>query len=312
MAFPPRVYDGGALAEARAAWAHVARVIGEFEPVALVVAPADAAAAAAALPGEVSLVEAPLDDAWARDIGPTFVRDPEGRLAAVDWRFNGWGAQAWARWSHDDEVAAVIAAHEGVERHRSDLVNEGGGIEVDGAGTVVITETVQLDPRRNPGLARDDVESRLRATLGVHRVLWLARGLDGDYQEFGTRGHVDLVVKFLSPTRAVFHDQRNPAHPDYAVSRAARALLEAAGYEAIGLRAPARESVDGRRCDWSYVNCYLANDALVLGVYDDEADDAAVATLRTLVPDRRVVTVDARALFALGGGVHCITQQQPR
>ena len=276
----------------------------------MVVDPADVAVAHGMLGGAAELVPVALDDAWARDIAPTFVSDGTSVLA-VDWTFNGWGAQPWAAWDQDQHVARAVSAHAGVDSFFSDLVNEGGGIEVDGAGTVVLTSTVQLDPGRNPDLSRADVEARVHAALGTSRALWLARGLAGDYLEFGTRGHVDLVVKFVAPAVAVVHDQADPSHPDHEASAAAHALLVAAGVDVVALAAPTTREVAGRICDWSYVNCYVCNDAVILGVYGDERDDAAAGVFRTLFPRREVVCVDARPLFALGGGVHCITQQQP-
>lgn len=312
MAFPPAVYEGAiSLADARSAWARVAGAISQFEPVRMLTTPDARDAARLALGTRVTLVEVALDDAWARDIGPSFVRDARGELVAVDWRFNGWGAQSWASWSHDDRVASCVASSIGVERFRSPLVNEGGGFEVNGEGVVVLTDTVQGDPGRNGSLSRTEIEADVHAALGTTKAVWLSRGLRGDYQEFGTRGHVDLVVKFLAPDLAVVHDQRDPAHPDYAISQEAQRTLRDVGIEVVGLRAPDTTVVDGRLCDWSYVNCYFVNGGLILGVYDDDADDDAVSTFRTLLPTREIVTVDARPLFALGGGVHCVTQQQP-
>ena len=312
MAFPVTAYGTSGAESARLAWSSVARTIAEFEPVSMLVRPEDHTAALEILAGSVELVPAELDDAWARDIGPTFVRDASGMTVAIDWRFNGWGAQSWARWQNDDRAAGVIAEAAGVRAVRSDIVNEGGGIEVDGAGRLVLTETVQRDPHRNPGRSREELEAEFRSRLGATSVTWLPRGLHGDYLEFGTRGHVDLLVKFVAPGVAVYHHQSNPEHPDAAVSQEIAGALAAAGIEAVPLSAPRRLDVEGRLCDWSYVNCYLANGVVVLGTYDDPADDAAAATLSDLLPGRKVVRVDARPLFALGGGVHCITQQEPK
>src|SRR5699024_157873 len=127
------------------------------------------------------------------DMGPTFVVSDEGRLGAVNWRFNGWGQQAWARWDNDQHVAARVAELAGAARIDSDLVNEGGGIQVDGQGTVLLTESVQLGSGRNPGLTHADVEAELARTLGTSHAIWFKRGLYRDYERFGTRGHVDIV-----------------------------------------------------------------------------------------------------------------------
>ena len=313
MIFPPSVYEGAlSLDDARAAWCDVARAISRFEPVQLLTRANDIAAAQDLLADTVTYVDATLDDAWARDVAPTFVFDDARELVGIDWTFNGWGAQPWAKWQNDDMLAREIARHLNISTYRSSLVNEGGGIEVDGAGRVILTDTVQLDPHRNPAMSRQDVEDEISRLLGVDSVTWLVRGLNGDYGEFGTRGHVDLLVKFIAPGVAIYHDQQNPEHPDFVVSQQIREVLERADIEATGVVAPARVSHNGRLCDWSYINCYFTNGGLVAGIYDDPADDAALKVLASVMTQREIVTVDARALFALGGGVHCITQQQPR
>lgn len=157
-----------------------------------------------------------------RDIGPTFVHADDGSVAAVDWVFNGWGGQDWARWDRDAKVGALIAEIAGVPLVSSPLVNEGGGIQVDGQGTVLVTDTVQLDPGRNPGLSRSDVEAELARTIGAAEVVWLPRGLTRDSERFGTRGHVDIVAAFTAPGRLLLHTQTAGAHPDTAVCRELR------------------------------------------------------------------------------------------
>ena len=156
MAFPCSGYSLGetqeAQHEARSTWAAVAHAVAEFEPVSMVVHPPERAIAEKYLSESIEIVEAPLNDAWMRDIGPTFVHAPDGSVAAVDWVFNGWGAQDWAEWDLDADIARVVAETAGTPIVSSDLVNEGGGVQVDGAGTVIVTDTVQRDPGRNPGI----------------------------------------------------------------------------------------------------------------------------------------------------------------
>ena len=317
MAFPPdsaaaRDLDADGLAEVRAAWAQVADAIVRFEPVTMVVDPADVDVARALLDPRVELLAARLDDAWMRDIGPTFVREDSGRLAAVDWVFNGWGAQHWARWESDAQVATVVAGAAGTPVVASPLVNEGGGIHVDGRGTVLVTETVQLDPGRNPGMTHAAVEAELRRTLGVDRVVWLRRGLARDYEDFGTRGHVDIVACFAGPDTVLYHDQRNPQHPDFAVSEEVRTVLADTGaWRLVPVPAPTVLRDDEGWVDYSYINHYVCNGAVILCAFDDPNDDAAAAILQDLYPDRQIVLVDARTIFSRGGGIHCITQQEP-
>jgi len=315
MAWPSSGYALGDseadIAEARGAWASVANAIVKHEPVTMFVDPSAADVAREWLDDRVAIVEAKLDDAWMRDIGPTFVRAPEGTLLGVDWIFNGWGAQSWAMWDHDAEIGRAVLASADVPVISSTLTNEGGGIHTNGDGTVLVTETVQLDPGRNPGWTREQVERELFDTLGATRFVWLPRGLTRDYDEFGTRGHVDIVAAFCNPTTVLYHDQRNPEHPDFAVSEEVRMILEAEGFELIAVPAPETLRDDEGFVDYSYINHYVCNGAVILCGFDDPNDEVAKGILEKAYPGRTVELVDARALFARGGGIHCITQQQP-
>ncbi|MQY08337.1 agmatine deiminase family protein [Actinomadura macrotermitis] len=320
MAWPSTGYTLGETAaaaeEARAAWAAVANAVAEHEPLHMLVPPHELAAARRRLAGGIVLHETPLDDAWYRDTGPTFVVGPAG-LGAVDWVFNGWGRQEWASWEHDAVAGDVAIEVSGAHRIDSPLVNEGGGIHTDGAGTFLVTESVQLDPLRNPGWTRRQVEDELARTVGARAVIWLRRGLTRDSERFGTKGHVDIVAAFTAPGRVLVHDQRDPAHPDARISREVMETLGAARdargkpLEITALPAPAVLRDAEGWVDYSYVNHYVLNGAVVACAFDDPADDEARAILADAYPGRAVVTVDARPLFARGGGVHCITQQQP-
>ena len=324
MAWPTEGYTlGDAPEEAYRAWSQVANTIARYEPLTMVVDPAATTSARHWLDPAVTVVERPLDDAWMRDIGPTFLigeaTDGSGRqLAAADWIFNGWGAQKWATWGKDAEIAETVAELAGARCFASQMVNEGGGIHVDGAGTVLITETVQLDPGRNPGWTREQVEAELRGFLGVRKVIWLPRGLTRDYGEFGTRGHIDIVAAFVKPGVVVVHTQPDPAHPDHEVGKENAALLrastDAAGrsLEVVELPAPTVTEEDGEPVDYSYINHYLANGLTLLCGFDDPRDEQAAEIFARLLPERRIEIVDARPIFARGGGIHCITQQQPR
>ncbi|WP_370619979.1 agmatine deiminase family protein [Mumia qirimensis] len=321
MAFPTAGYSLGDTAaeaeEARATWSAVAHAVSDFAPVTMVVDPEDVRDARRWLSVAVDVVEAPLNDAWMRDIGPTFVHREDGTVVAVDWVFNGWGEQDWARWDHDARIAAVVSREAGVARIGSQMVNEGGGFHVDGAGTVLVTETVQRDPHRNPGWSRAAVEIELARTIGADHTIWLPRGLSRDSERYGTRGHVDIVATFPSAGRVLVHDQRDATHPDHAVSEEIRTSLADAvdargdALELVALPAP-RTLRDGEGwVDWSYVNHLVVNDGVVACAFDDPHDAEAAAVLREEYPGREVVGVDARPLFARGGGIHCITQQQP-
>ena len=314
MAYPSAGYSLGESAaeqhEARSTWAAVAHAIAEFEPVTLLVDPGEISAAKQYVSQDIEIVEAPLNDAWMRDIGPTFVHAADGSVAAVDWVFNGWGGQDWARWDRDAKVGALVAEIAGVPLVSSPLVNEGGGIQVDGQGTVLVTDTVQLDPGRNPGLTRSDVEAELARTIGAAEVVWLPRGLTRDSQRFGTRGHVDIVAAFTAPGRLLLHTQTADEHPDTLVCKQLREVL-ADSFDIVEMPAPDVLTDDEGYVDYSYINHLVVNGAVIACSFGDRRDADAAAILAEQYPGRTVVSVDARPLFARGGGIHCITQQQP-
>lgn len=324
MAFPREGYTLGESDQEReqgyAAWTAVAHAILEFEPVSMVVDPTEIRRARRMLDPAVEILEAPIDEFWMRDMGPTFVIDPQkpGSLGAVDWIFNGWGAPDWAEWEKSAAIGRIVGEHAGAEVISSVLVNEGGGIHVDGSGTVLLTDTVQLDPRRNRFADRGRVEAEMARTIGATDAIWLSRGLTRDYDEFGTNGHVDIVATFAAHDHLLLHRQNDENHPDAEVSRMLYRELETA-FAARGrsvtitdLPAPATLRDENGFVDWSYVNHLVVNGGVIAcGFGEERADARARAILRDAYPGRTVVTVDARPLFARGGGIHCITQQQP-
>lgn len=315
MAWPSNGYTLGdsdtEILEARTTWAAVANAIVNFEPVTMVVDPQHVSVAQEFLDDRVQILEAQLDDAWMRDMGPTFVRTAAGDIAGVNWVFNGWGAQEWASWDNDARIATRILENIGRDQIDSPMVNEGGGIHVNGEGTVLVTRTVQLDEGRNPGWTEAQVEAELARTIGARRVVWFDRGLTRDYDEFGTRGHIDIVACFSDATTVLFHDQTNPEHPDFAISAQTRATIEAAGFTAVPVPAPDTLRDDEGWVDYSYINHYICNGAVILCAFGDPGDERAKAILENAYPGRHIILVEARPLFARGGGIHCITQQQP-
>lgn len=324
MAFPREGYTLGESAAQReegyAVWTAVAHAIIEFEPVTMVVDPTEIERARRMLDPSIEIIEAPVDEYWMRDMGPTFVVDDDrpGVLGAVDWIFNGWGSPEWAEWQKSALVARLVGEAVGAEIVSSLLVAEGGGLHVDGTGTVLLTDTVQLDPRRNPFADRARVEAEMLRTIGAEQAIWLSQGLTRDYEDLGTNGHVDIVATFAAPDHVLLHDQRDASHPDAAVTQKLRGELEAA-FDALGrsvtissLPAPTTLRDDIGFVDWSYVNHLVVNGGVIACGFGDEAADArARSILSDAYPGRSVVTVDSRALFARGGGIHCITQQQP-
>lgn len=321
MAFPSGGYTLGqseAEAEAaRTAWSNVARAVARFTPVTMIVDPSALAEVHRHLGESVDFAVRELDDAWMRDIGPTFVRDAAGELFAVNWNFNGWGAQAWANWGKDSKIASEVAALTETKVLRALITNEGGGIHVDGEGTVLATRSVQLDPGRNPGKAEADIETEFARLLGATKTIWLERGLTRDNEEFGTRGHVDIVACFAAPGVVLFHDQQNPEHPDFEVSGQVRQQLESAvdakGRKLTLIPVPAPTVLTDTEgwVDYSYINHLVTNAGVIACTFGDPMDAQALQILAEAYPGREVVGVDARELFARGGGIHCITQQLP-
>lgn len=322
MAFPPKGESFGTAdddtAIARTAWTAVAHATADFVPVTMVVDPSDRRVAERMLSDAIELVEAPLDDAWMRDIGPTFVVGADGRLGAVDWEFNGWGQQEWASWENDRNIGRFVAELAGAEIVDSALVNEGGGIHVDGRGTVLLTDTVQLDRFRNPGWSRDAIEAELHRTLGTKRAIWFPRGLYRDSQRFGTRGHIDIIATLPDEHTLLVHRQLDPAHPDFHLTSvyddliAETTAIDGSPWKVIDLPAPKRVRDEDGWTDYSYVNHLVTNGAVIACTFDDPNDEAALAGLADAYPGREIVGVDARDIFRYGGGIHCITQHQPR
>ena len=312
MGFPRDSYAESGLSrdQAHDAWSSVANAISEYEPVRMLCHPEDLAAAKRKLSASIDVMPATLNDAWLRDIGPTFVLENDA-LVAIDWQFNGWGQNTEFEWGHDDAIACQIAEILAVPSERADIVNEGGGIHVDGQGTVLLTDTVQLDPTRNPGYDRDSIAAHIHNTLGTHRAIWLSKGLWRDNFLNGTKGHVDIVACFAPDGRLLIHRQTNEDHPDYALWDILAQQFKDEGLEVLPLEAPLTLKDSRDWVDYSYINHYVCNGAVICPSFDDPRDEAARERLKDAYPDRDIRMLDARALFAMGGGIHCITQQQP-
>jgi agmatine deiminase len=316
MSWPPNNYllgDSSEEAElTRTTWANVANAIVKYEPVTVLATSDQIELARNYLHPSIEIVEAELNDAWLRDNGPTFSKSETGELVAVNWIFNGWGNQPWAEFDKDSQTASFIAKLAGSKVIESKLINEGGGIHVNGSGVVLLTETVQLGEGRNSSWSKQEVEAEIHEKLGTDKAIWIKRGLTRDYDGFGTRGHIDIVACFASENVILYHDQQDPSHPDYEVSKEVKATLEAAGsYELIAIPAPKVLSDVEGFVDYSYINHYIVNGAVILCSFDDPNDEVAKSILEKVYPGRDIVLVDAKQIFANGGGIHCITQQQP-
>ncbi len=299
---------------ARTAYADVARAIADFEPVTLVCNPADVAEASLTLGNgtAIDVLSMEIDDSWLRDSGPTFLLDRNGHLAGAHWRFNAWG-QKYQPYGRDAVVAKQILKHVGARRFRAPFVLEGGAVHVDGEGTVLTTEQCLLNPNRNPDLTKAQVEQNLRDWLGVSTVIWLPEGIEDDE----TDGHVDEIACFVRPgvVLALSTDDKSDGNFDTLQTNLdiLRSAKDAKGrpLQVIEVPQPARQEHNGKRLSLSYVNFYIANGGIVMPAFDVAEDERAFRIIRDAFPNRRVVQVHARDIFLGGGGIHCITQQQP-
>ena len=319
---------------AQHAFAAVAAAIAEFEPVTVGVSSSEFQVARALLDPRVRVLEMSHDDCWMRDVGPTFVVDRRGAVRGVDWHFNAWGGSQgglYFPWDQDDLVARKVLEIEGRDRYRAPVVNEGGAIHVDGEGTALVTEECLLNINRNPLLSRKRVEDYLRDYLNVVRIIWLGKGVFNDE----TDGHIDNLACFARPGEICLTWTDNKRDPQYAISLDAwerlhderdakdRRLkvtklpmpgpLTLSAKEASGIipREGTKPREAGERLAASYVNFYIANGGIVMPLLDARTDRAAVARVKRLFPDRRVLGVPAREVLLGGGDIHCITQQVP-
>jgi agmatine deiminase len=302
----------GVLQEAKQTYAKVARAIADFEPVYMLVNPAQRSEAENLVGGAVTLVDATCFDSWARDSAPTFVRDKNGNVAGIDWVFTGWGHYPITG-PCDEAMGIDILRHLSMRRYTAPFILEGGSIHVDGQGTLITTEQCLLDPKRNVGFTKADFEALFKTYLGIDKVLWLANGLDGDE----TTGHVDILATFARPGVMLLNNCIDPDDPNFAVTQDARQRLtgavDAAGkvLEIIDIPQPTPQKWNGERMDLSYINFYIPNGAIVMSAFDDPADDQAKELMKSIFPDRTVIQIPSLPIFAGGGGIHCITQQQP-
>ncbi len=241
-------------------------------------------------------------------------RTANGRVeeAIVDWRFNAWGGK-YPPYDLDDVVPTRIGRELGVPVFSPGIVMEGGSLDVNGRGTVLTTEACLLNPNRNPGLSRDEIEQYLRDYLGVSHILWLGDGIVGD----DTDGHVDDLARFTDPTTVVTVVEDDPRDENYEPLqdnlRRLRCMTDEAGraLRVVTLPMPRPVFRDGQRLPASYANFYIANGLVLLPGYDRERDQEACATLQRLFPDRRVVVIDCTDLVWGLGAFHCVTQQWP-
>lgn len=325
-------------AAARDAFAKTAFAIAESETVYMLVSSKGRTSAEAIL-GEnenIRLLEIETDDAWARDVCPTFVRNNSGAVRGISWQFNAWGGEfdgLYPHWERDDLAADSFCSRFDIECcNARPFVLEGGSVHSDGQGTLIVTETCLLSKGRNPGLNKGQIEQRLMDYLGAEKVIWLPRGIYNDE----TNEHVDNICAFARLGEVVLAWTDDSSDPQYELSKACLEVLEretdAKGRrlritklpipkkpvcitedELCGFSFEPGEDVReaGERLAASYVNFYISNDAVILPQFGDENDGLACKIAAELFPERKIVPVYARDIIVGGGNIHCITQQIP-
>ena len=317
MAWPTDHEQWNDLAAVERDYAAVANAIARFEPVVVAADPSRAEAARHLCAAGVEILEMPLDDSWMRDTGPSFLRHPQqGTIAGIDWRFNCWGGYT-PRYQQDAQTANRVLEHLGLPAYHSSLTLEGGALHVDGDGSLMITESVALNPNRNWGMNRAEAEVELCRATGARKVIWLPGDPDAITGDM-TDGHIDGIACFIEPGVVLFELDRTAPPEIAALERENRRALELAT-DAHGRRLEIVDLVSehegiggdhGLFCR-SYINYYLPNGALVMPCNGVDGDSKVRDVLAGIYPDREIVMVDINAIAPGGGGIHCITQQQP-
>jgi agmatine deiminase len=260
----------------------------------------------------VEIVPGAFGDIWLRDTGPIFARSDDGGVQAQGFAFNGWGGKY--RLEHDDTVAAQIARASGAPLAAHGFVLEGGALDHDGAGTVLTTAQCLLNPNRNPGWTEAEAGAALAGALGARKLLWLGEGLQNDH----TDGHVDNLARFVGPAHVAAPvawgrgDPNAGAYDDAA--RRLAAMTDAEGRRLKVSRIPSPgwvESHEGGAAAASHMNFLIANQAVIVPLYEERPGELAVQALEALFPSRAVIGLPSRAILTGGGSFHCITQQEP-
>ncbi len=315
---------------AQMVFAEIAGTIAQYETVWMGVSAESFTTARAKLPPSVNLVQVEYNDAWMRDNGPTIVINDDGERRGIDWDFNAWGG-LYEDFLADDQLAKKVLGFHQFGRYKAPLVMEGGAIDVDGQGSLIVTEQCLLNPNRNPSLDKLAIETHLKAYLSVEKVIWLQNGVFNDE----TSGHVDNLCCFVRPgvVALTWCDDEND--PQYAISQAAYEVLTSvtdnhgrqlevhkiaqpkpiyiSAEEAAGIK-PLAGSIarpENQRLAGSYINYYVGNGFVIVPQFDDPNDKIALEKFAALFPNRKIIGIYAREILLGGGNIHCITQQIP-
>ncbi len=296
----------------RAAYAETANLISEFEPVTIIANGNDINSLSSMITNNVSTMVKQIDDSWCRDSGPTFISN-NTKIAGVDWTFNNYGEATGPDYINDAKIAGKILKHLDIQHFKAPIVLEGGAIHSDGMGTLMLTEDVIFDPSRNPGLDKKEAEYILEKYLGVENFIWLIAALEYD----DTGGHIDNLACFTPNKQILTLTESNQQDSNFDRLQENMDRLKHAkningdNYEIISIQQPSYRKFLNERMALSYINFYIANDAIVLPVFNDPMDKNAIDTISKVFHDRKIVTLEGSRIVEGGGGVHCITQQQP-
>lgn len=313
FAATPAIWGADLVNPVRDSLARIANALIHHEAVNMLVKPADMEVARQKLDPRITLVPAELDDLWLRDTGAVFVHNAQGERAGVNFNFNGWGLKQ--TFANDKKVAEKICQNAGVRMVTTKLCLEGGGIEVDGKGTAIITESCVLNPNRNPGLSKASCEAELRRLLGIRKVIWLPGIVGKDI----TDAHTDFYARFASPGVVVAHLDTDPKSYDHDVTkRHLEILSKATDADGRALKIVTLEAATKIRPEFAdkdfaagYVNFYVANGVVLLPEFGDAPrDEAAKTKLAELFPGRAIVQINIDPIALGGGGIHCTTQQE--
>ena len=300
------------LDKGRLAWANVANAISRFEKLKMIVHPNDYKSALNLLDKNVEILQTPIDDAWCRDTGAIFLLNEKNQLGGVDSDFNCWGYKE--NFEQDDKIAKFMINEANATYFKNDMVLEGGSIHVNGQGTLITTEQCLLHENRNPHLSKDDIENNLKNFFGVTKIIWLKHGTDE-----GTNGHIDNVACF-SDTGTILAMTCSDKQDTYydLLSENLEILKTSVDQDnkplnIIELEMSKKRLIPDDDEPSSYINFYIANDAIIFPIFgDNAADQNAMKIIKSQFPNRQIVCLDGHDILMGGGNIHCITQQQPK
>lgn len=258
----------------------------------------------------------PNNDIWIRDYGPFFMEITNGKKKEqliVNFEFNAWGGK-FPPWNLDNNVSKEIAFYLGCEIESYPIIMEGGSLEFSGDGLILTTEQCLLNKNRNPDLSKNEIENILKSVFNTEEIIWLKQGLEGDH----TDGHIDDVVRFVGPRKILIcksnhKKDNNYEHLNESIEYLQKWTHPKKGYklEVIELPMPDRIEIKNERLPNSYANFIFVNGGVIIPTFSCPSDKKALKIFKKVFPDRKVAGIDCSLLIEEGGGLHCMTKQEP-